>query len=97
MKTIFALGVIALSCFAQETLPEGKAKPIVERVCSKCHGLEGIVRARMTKERWSAVVDDMIGRGAQASDDEIDQMIEYLAANFGTKAPAAKPDAKPSR
>ena len=40
----------------------------------------------MTKERWGSVVDDMVSRGATGTDDEIDQMINYLAANFGRTA-----------
>jgi len=36
----------------------------------------------MTKERWGGIVDDMVSRGASGTDDEIDQVINYLAANF---------------
>ena len=64
-------------------LPDGPGREVTERVCTPCHGLENVVRARMTKERWSAVVDDMVSRGAKATDAEIDQIVDYLAANFG--------------
>jgi hypothetical protein len=33
-------------------LPEGAGKPLLVRICSKCHGLENVVRARNTKEKW---------------------------------------------
>jgi competence protein ComEA len=39
----------------------------------------------MTKERWGSLVDDMVSRGAAGADDEIDQVIAYLAANFPKK------------
>jgi competence protein ComEA len=41
----------------------------------------------MTKERWAAVVDDddMVARCADGTDDEIGQVINYLAANFSAK------------
>lgn len=64
-------------------LPEGPGREVTERVCTPCHGLENVVRARMSKERWGAVVDDMVSRGAKATDAEIDQIVDYLAANFG--------------
>jgi competence protein ComEA len=39
----------------------------------------------MTKDRWGSVVDDMVSRGATGTDDEIDQVIAYLATNFSRK------------
>lgn len=70
---------------AAQTLPNGPGKAVVERMCTPCHGLENVVRARMTKDRWGSVVDDMVSRGATGSDDEIDQVIAYLGTNFGLK------------
>jgi hypothetical protein len=74
-------------------LPDGPGKSVTERVCTTCHGLENVVRARMTKERWGSVVDDMVSRGATATDSEIDQIIGYLAANFSK--PKAQEEPKP--
>jgi competence protein ComEA len=73
---------------AAQTLPDGPGKVVVEKMCTPCHGLENVVRARMTKERWGSIVDDMVSRGASGTDEEIDQVINYLAANF------SKSDAK---
>jgi competence protein ComEA len=72
----------------QSKLPEGEAKPLVVRMCGKCHGLESVVRKRMTPERWEAVVDDMVSRGAQGTDDEVDQVIDYLVQNFSSEKAA---------
>jgi competence protein ComEA len=38
-----------------------------------------------SKDRWSAMVDEMIAKGATGSDDEISQVIAYFTANFGPK------------
>jgi competence protein ComEA len=90
----FILVTTALGlCFplqAQSKLPEGKGKALVERECAKCHGLEGVVSARMTRERWSDLVDDMVSRGATGTDQEIDQIIDYLATNFAKGAANTK-------
>lgn len=80
---------------AQSKLPDGPGKALVERTCKKCHAIENITRVRLTPERWGEVIDDMISRGAEGTDEEFDQMVEYLAKNFGrSKAPPA--DAKTS-
>jgi competence ComEA-like helix-hairpin-helix protein len=54
-------------------------------MCTQCHGVEGIVRSRMTKDRWTSTVDDMVSRGAKATDEEIETVITYLSTNFGRK------------
>ena len=33
----------------------------------------------MTREQWGGVVSNMIGRGAKISDEEFDQIVDYLA------------------
>jgi competence protein ComEA len=71
---------------AAQTLPDGRGKAVVEKMCTPCHGLENVVSARMTKERWGGIVDDMVSRGAEGTDDEIDQVVNYLAANFSKSA-----------
>ena len=75
----------ALLCAAPQSdykLPNGPGKAVVEKICSKCHDLEGVVRNRNTREGWEMVVDEMMARGAEGTDQEIDQVIEYLATNF---------------
>ena len=88
------LGLILLLSFAgagsAQELPDGKGKALVQRICSKCHGLESITSARATRERWENIVDDMVGRGAEGTDEEFDTIIEYLATNFGRSRPATK-------
>ncbi len=85
MKGLVLLG-FAAAAFGQ-TLPDGPGKAVTEKMCAPCHGLENVVKARLTKEGWSKEVDDMVARGATGTDDEIEQVINYLAANFGLGAP----------
>ena len=96
MKYLIALTVMA-SGFCQSStpkLPEGSGRAQLERVCTTCHGLENVVRSRMTKEKWAGVVDNMASRGAQGTDDDFDRIINYLAVNFG---PVIKPEEKAPR
>ena len=68
-----------------QTLPDGPGKAVTERMCKPCHGLENVVRARRTEDKWSEVVDDMVSRGAKGTDAEIDEVIRYLSLHFGPK------------
>jgi competence protein ComEA len=80
VKSVF-LCAFAVAALAQ-TLPEGPGKAVTQKMCTPCHTLDNVVKARLTKERWAKEVDDMVTRGATGTDDEIDQVIDYLATNF---------------
>jgi competence ComEA-like helix-hairpin-helix protein len=75
-------------------LPPGKGKAIVARTCKNCHALKVVTSKRATKEQWSALVDQMVSRGADLSDDEIDVVVDYLAKNFALKGAPAVPAGK---
>src|ERR1700730_18191877 len=83
----FGLAVSALAqSLPSQTLPEGPGKATVERMCKGCHGMENIVRARRTKDKWAEIVDDMVARGAKGTDSEADEVIDYLSTHFGVDA-----------
>ena len=77
-----ALSIAALPTYAQD-LPDGPGKDTVEKVCTVCHGLEDIVSSKRSKAEWKALVDKMVGFGAQAKDEELEAIINYLVKNFG--------------
>src|SRR6266568_3100121 len=74
---------------AQE-LPAGKAKPLVQRACAACHELIIGSKQRMDRERWTALVEDMVERGAKLSDEEVTEVVDYLSVNFGPNTGASK-------
>ena len=85
---VVALLAACAALLAQEEkkrtdLPDGPAKQLFIRICEKCHGSENIVRARNSREKWESIVDDMITRGAEGSDEELDKIVDYLVTNFG--------------
>jgi competence protein ComEA len=77
-----------------QDLPAGKGKDVVEEVCGACHGADLVASRRATKQGWSYIVDDMVSRGATATNDQIAQINDYLTKNFGqvnvNKAPSAE-------
>ena len=75
-------------------LPAGKGKAEFARVCGKCHGVEIIIKKTDTAEGWADVVDDMVSRGAQGTDDDFDLVVKYLAAQFSPKGKVNQANAK---
>lgn len=64
-------------------LPPGAGKPIVQRACAGCHGLNVVTSESGSAAHWTQVVNQMIGRGANLSDPEIDTVVKYLSSHFG--------------
>jgi competence protein ComEA len=62
---------------------DGKA--LLDRLCTKCHNLTATLRQHNSRERWGEIVDDMVAKGMEAKDAEIERVIEYLAATQGAK------------
>jgi competence protein ComEA len=87
MKRLILLVPFLIASFSQpgqaQDLPEGKGKDVVEQVCGACHGTDLVAARRATKQGWSYIVDDMVSRGASASNEQIQTINDYLAKNFG--------------
>ncbi len=83
MRWICLIATLLLVNTAHSAQEDGKA--LVQRVCTKCHALNTTTGQRNSPARWSDVVDDMVARGAEASDADIVKIIEYLSTNFGPR------------
>jgi hypothetical protein len=79
---------------SSQNLPEGKGKAEFTRICGQCHGVEIVMKTSNTPEGWAAVVDDMVSRGAQGSDDDFDRVTKYLSAHFFLKVKMNKASQK---
>ena len=60
-------------------------KKILQRVCGQCHKLDMVTNRRLTKEAWQKTVQAMVDKGADATDDEFNAVIEYLSKYYGPK------------
>jgi competence protein ComEA len=67
---------------AQEKLPKGPGRETLLRVCGACHSAENVAGLAKTREEWGALVGEMAADGAQGTDDEFNEIVEYLAAHF---------------
>jgi hypothetical protein len=65
-------------------LSDPEANRLVDRACTRCHGRDRIDLRRYAGERWRTITIDMRERGAKMSDEEVEQLVEWLARVRGT-------------
>jgi len=78
-----SVAVVVVAAAQDEKLPEGKGKDVLERMCTNCHGLDQVTSNRYPKKLWGNVVDDMVSKGAEGSEEEVNLVISYLSRNYG--------------
>ena len=71
--------VVAKKPSGDFSLPEGKGKDTTLRLCSQCHNINLLDKQRHSPDQWSDIVDDMVGRGLNASDDDLETVNSYLS------------------
>jgi len=82
-----------LSC-ASLAIAQDEGKVIVERACTKCHDLGATTGQRNTKDRWGEIVDEMVAKGAEITDAEVEKIIGYLSKAYGPKINVNKASAE---
>jgi competence protein ComEA len=93
MKTLVRISLLlaALSLASVswgQDLPPGEGRETLQKVCTQCHDIESIPRLRYSREDWSNLVYSMKDMGADATGPELEQIVDYLAKNFGKTAAA---------
>jgi len=90
IKTLaICAGMLALvlpTVLAQEapkTLPEDKHRELYENVCGSCHGADKVIGEQRDHDGWGYTVHVMAQMGTSASDEELDQIVNYLVKYFG--------------
>jgi mono/diheme cytochrome c family protein len=90
-RFILAAACILLSFTAQaqqsNPFPAGAGRDTIAVACIQCHRAGPITQLRMGEAGWRRQVYNMVLRGAQIGPDEIDDVVKYLATNFGPGVP----------
>jgi len=63
-------------------LKNGPGANLVEGTCGLCHGLDRTIDVKRPPEQWPAIVHRMVEIGTPLDDDQINQVIGYLQANY---------------
>jgi mono/diheme cytochrome c family protein len=61
-----------------------EANRLMNRACTKCHGIDRVQNARKAEDGWRVTLVDMRERGAQLSDEELERLVEWLTRVWGT-------------
>lgn len=62
-----------------------QAEQTFNDVCSACHSVDVIFEGqRLTAQQWDSTVRDMVGRGADATDEQLDLIRMYLKRSWGS-------------
>jgi mono/diheme cytochrome c family protein len=82
LSTVLATALPVIAQANDVKLPDGEGKAIVQTMCTGCHNLKTVTSKHATKEQWNMIVQQMVSRGADGTDEEIETVINYLAKNF---------------
>ena len=79
-------------------MPDGPGKVIIQRSCVACHSVKNITAKHADQDEWNSIVQMMVSRGADLTDDEITVVVKYLTEHYGPvkdqkAAPAPPPPA----
>lgn len=61
-----------------------EAKRLLDRACASCHDIERVNKARYPEDKWRVLAVDMRERGAKLTDEELEQLVEWLGRVRGT-------------
>src|SRR5262245_47020160 len=67
---------------SKDGLPDGPGKAETVKICSGCHEVTKATTLWLTRAGWSDVIDNMVKIGAQATDKELELVLNYMATNF---------------
>jgi mono/diheme cytochrome c family protein len=83
IKSCMLVGMLLSQFAPAQTLPDGSGKEAFSGVCSECHALDLATSQKKPRAGWQSTVDSMVAKGATASKEQLDAIVNYLAAHFG--------------
>lgn len=99
MRTL-CLSALALSSFllvnsahAQDNLKPGPGAATVMRACTSCHTIDMVTNKTRTDKDWGDILGRMMDKGLVASEDQLDDIYNYLTTHYSSQKP--KPETTP--
>jgi hypothetical protein len=76
-------------------LPDGDGKALTKKTCGNCHSTNVWINQRHTTQKWSQIIDNMVSKGLEASDDDLGTINDYLGKYLAPPPKDAIPPATP--
>lgn len=58
---------------------------MTKRLCSGCHAVTAFAQQRHSGDQWDVILDNMVSRGLEASDEDLEAVHNYLVTYLGVK------------
>jgi cytochrome c oxidase cbb3-type subunit 3 len=80
---ILISGLLGASAAIAQQFPDGPGKETTLRLCSGCHNADIVIQHRQSRDEWNTEIQKMIASGAQGTPAQFNEVLVYLAGNFG--------------
>jgi hypothetical protein len=74
-----------IGAVSAQNLPDGEGRSTVAKVCGGCHEVSIVASQKMSRPEWADLVDQMMDKGAKATEKEVQTILDYLSTHFGKK------------
>jgi competence protein ComEA len=74
-------GSAGMAAWAQ--MPDGAGKDVTVKLCGNCHDVEVVKQYHLEKSGWTDTISQMVEKGLEATDDQLNTILTYLVKNFG--------------
>jgi competence protein ComEA len=78
-----SVGAPAQSAPLSESPQDAAGRQTLEQVCASCHDSKKATEGLRTATEWDMVLEEMITFGATATDEQFEQVKQYLLRNHG--------------
>ena len=92
LAAAIAIAIFVPALTAQD-LPTGKGRETFKTICTSCHDVETTTNLRNTRSGWAEVIATMKNNGADGTEAQFTEVIDYLTLNFGKKEDASAKEA----
>ncbi len=86
-KVLFFLCVFLVCSVCQalgeDAFPSGPGKEIVLKKCQSCHDLDLIAVQKGSRDKWAAILEEMVNNGLVIGEREMGVVLEYLSTHLG--------------
>jgi competence protein ComEA len=72
------------------SMPNAPGKDITVQTCTKCHSITNITSQNQDMDGWTAIINKMVGYGATGTDEDLQQVLDYLVKYYGPVSQPAR-------